>query len=245
MTADDSENDMSKRCLIHSPKSRRSLGSLPQARHAALIACALLLGCGSDEAEPGATSGTGGTGGSGTVGGSGGTAGSGVTGVGVGPCDIVVQASPPASAAHLVACTPVSYDTDPPSGGEHYAIWPAFQSYDFPVPAGFLVHALEHGTVVFWYNCPEGCADEVAEVEAFIASLPEDPECIGMGATRRAILTPSPTLGSRWAASAWGFALSADCFDEGLFREFYVEHYDAGPESLCVAGQAFTEDPCP
>jgi hypothetical protein len=160
-------------------------------------------------------------------------------------CNVRVQASPPTSAAHVPDCTALTFDTNPPSGGEHYGVWPAFRSYDFPLSEGFLVHGLEHGAVVFWYNCPEGCAEEVAEVQSFIASLAADPACIGMGAVRRAILTPSPTLGSRWAASAWGFALTADCFDPAAFEEFYTEHYDAGPESFCAAGQAFTSDPCP
>jgi hypothetical protein len=58
-------------------------------------------------------------------------------------------------------------------------------------------------------------------------------------------LTPSTTLGSRWAASSWGYALTADCFDDAGFRDFYIEHYGEGREPLCNAGQAFTSNPCP
>ena len=84
------------------------------------------------------------------------------------------------------------------------------------------------------------------QVEAFIDGLPEDPRCATSGVSRRTVLVPSPTLGSRWAASAWGFALTADCFDSEAFRAFYDEHYGLGPEDLCnPPAQALTANPCP
>ena len=223
-------------------------------RHAlALLTCVALAACGGAEddgltegfagAAGQAGTGAGGRAALGASGAGAGTGGSSAGGdAGAGACNLTPIESPPSSAAHLVQCSAVSYDTNPPSGGAHYAIWPAFQSYDFPLSAGYLVHALEHGAVVFWYNCPEGCADEVAEVEAFIAGLPEDPLCAGTGAARRTVLVPAPTLGSRWAASAWGYALTADCFDSAAFGAFYTDHYGRGPEALCNAGQAFTAD---
>lgn len=181
----------------------------------------------------------------GTSGASGGSPATPAGDAGVADCGASIVESLPTSASHLTQCSAVTYDTNPPSGGSHYAIWAAYQSYDFPLPAGYLVHSLEHGAVVFWYNCPEGCAGEVAEVEAFIASMPEDPSCSGTGAARRAVLVPSPALGSRWAASAWGFALTADCFDAAAFGAFYDEHYGRGPEDLCnPPAQVFTADPC-
>ncbi|HTV20574.1 MAG TPA: DUF3105 domain-containing protein, partial [Polyangiaceae bacterium] len=106
---------------------------------------------------------------------------------GVGECNVRIVESTPTSAFHQQLCSELTFTTNPPSGGDHYAVWAAFQTYDVPVPAGFLVHDLEHGAVVFWYNCPEGCADEVAEVQAFIDALPEDPLCEPFDAARRAV----------------------------------------------------------
>jgi len=166
-------------------------------------------------------------------------------GAGGGACAAVEEESSPASTAHVVPCSAVTYDTDPPSGGAHFSVWAAFQSYDFPVPHGFLVHALEHGAVVYWYNCPEGCADEVAAAEAMIAALPEDPVCRGRATPNRVILTPSPSLGTRWAASSWGFTLRADCFDPDPFRDFYTQHFGRGLEPLCNPGEVITAATCP
>jgi hypothetical protein len=225
-----------------------------------LVLCQVLLACGDDGDSPAdgnagsagssvggasgspASAGTGGT--SAVTGGTGGTPATPAGDGGVGECNASVVESPPTSALHLTQCSAIDYSTNPPSGGDHYAIWAAYQTYDFPLPAGYLVHALEHGAVVFWYNCPEGCADEVAEVEAFIDGLPEDPRCVTSGVPRRTVLVPSPTLASRWAASAWGFALTADCFDSEAFRAFYDEHYGLAPEDLCGASTPITSNPC-
>jgi hypothetical protein len=222
-----------------------------------LLVASASVACGDDSDTPDSPAGgAGGGAGSGAAGdgaagnaaaAAGGTAGASDAGDPLtgGDCHVNVIESPPASADHLTLCSDVSYDTNPPSGGSHYAIWPAFQTYDFPLPAGVLVHALEHGAIVFWYNCPEGCPDEVAQVEAFIAAEPADPLCVGTPAARRAVLVPYPGLATRWAASSWGYALTADCFDPEAFGAFYTDHYGRGRESLCSSGQAYTESPCP
>ena len=200
-------------------------------------------GAAGDGSIPGGSGGSA-SGGSASGGSAGSQAGSGGSTPAV--CDSVFEQHPPASANHLTACSAVSYDSNPPSGGNHYGVWAAFQRYDFAVPVGFLVHSLEHGAVVFWYNCPDGCADEVAQASAMIDSFPLDDLCAGTSAPRRAILVPSPDLDARWAASAWGFLEKADCFDEGVLRQFYGDHYGQGPEALCNApGTTVTPGTCP
>jgi len=160
-------------------------------------------------------------------------------------CDSVVEEHPPTSAAHITECLPVSYDTNPPSGGQHYPVWAAFQNYDYPIPQGFLGHSLEHGAVVFWYNCPDGCPEEVASARAFIDALPADPLCSGTTTPRRVILVPEPKLDSRWAASSWGFTLNADCFDVAAMGAFYEEHHGNVAENFCAAGVVIPENRCP
>jgi hypothetical protein len=159
-------------------------------------------------------------------------------------CESVVEEHPPTSTAHITECLPVSYDTNPPSGGQHYGVWAAFQNYDYAIPQGYLVHSLEHGAVVFWYNCPGGCPEEVASARAFINALPADPLCSGATTPRRVILVPEPALASRWAASSWGFTLNADCLDTTAMRAFYTEHHGNGPEDFCAAGVVIPENRC-
>lgn len=167
-------------------------------------------------------------------------------GVPIGPCAAVTEQHPIEGAAHVPECSEVTYGTNPPSSGSHYGVWAAFQSYTFPVPRGYLVHDLEHGAVVFHYNCPDGCDDEIADAQAMIGLLPDDSRCTPLGLRRRVILTPDPLLDVRWAASAWGFTLRAECFSGPEFRAFYLERGRKGPEDLCNQGDDFDNaPPCP
>ena len=146
---------------------------------------------------------------------------------------------------HVAECSPLTYPENPPAGGDHYSVWAAFQSYTFPLPRGYWVHDLEHGAVVYSYNCPQGCTDEVNEVEAMINALPKDPLC-GSRAPRRVLLTPDPELDVRWGLSAWGHTVRADCFDLERFRLFYLNHFGLGPEQLCAPGFDFPDmSACP
>ena len=152
-----------------------------------------------------------------------------------GGCLALIESHPSEGASHIVCTGPASYQTVPPSSGNHYPKWPDFHTYDQPVPWGNLVHALEHGAVVIVYNCPQGCADEVARAQALIDQLPADPLCTPPD-VRRVILAPDPTLPAaiRWAASAWTWTLRAPCFDEAPLRTFVSQHYGQGSEATCA-----------
>ncbi len=159
-----------------------------------------------------------------------------------GACNAQPQTFTGLGQVHHAVCSPLTYAESPPAGGDHYSVWAAFQSYSFPVPRGFWVHDLEHGAVVYSYNCPDGCAEEVASVQMLIDSLPPDPLC-GGGTPRRVVLTPDPLLDVRWGLSAWGHTVRADCVDVGRFRSFYLNHFGLGPEQLCNPGSTFEDVP--
>ena len=147
------------------------------------------------------------------------------------------------TAQHVSACSVIDYPMNPPVYGDHYPYWAAYKSYSFPVPLGFLVHNLEHGAIVMLYHCADGCADEVAAAQAFIDALPADPRCADP-VKRQVILSPDPTLPTRWAAIAWGHSLSADCFTAPAFRTFYDENLAHGGEDLCADGVDLAADVC-
>ncbi|HEY4106625.1 MAG TPA: DUF3105 domain-containing protein [Polyangiaceae bacterium] len=155
-----------------------------------------------------------------------------------GACNVEAKTVTGLSALHVDLCAELDYPDNPPAGGNHYPIWAAFQSYSFPVPRGFWVHDLEHGAIVFSYNCADGCPDEVAQVQALIDALPADPLC-GGDPPRRVVMTPDPLLDVRWGASAWGHTLRADCIDADRFTQFYSDYFGQGREQLCVQGSDF------
>lgn len=160
-----------------------------------------------------------------------------------GECNVVERTYKNGSRDHVEPCSSVDYEMMPPVFGDHYPTWAAFGTYDYPVPSGYLVHSLEHGAVVVFYDCPEECPDEVAEVQAAIDAWPADPLC-PLDINHRVILVPRPALGARWAASAWGFSIKADCFDAELFADFYDRHVGNAPEDLCNQGDLIAADAC-
>jgi hypothetical protein len=142
-------------------------------------------------------------------------------------CAITLADPPDEGGMHAALCAPVTYGSNPPSSGTHYPTWPIFRAYDMPVPWGFLVHGLEHGAVVIAYNCPDGCAADVAAAKALMADTPAR-SC----GRPPVILTPDPTLSVRFAAAAWGHTLRAPCFDRAAFSAFITAHMNRGPELI-------------
>jgi hypothetical protein len=133
-------------------------------------------------------------------------------------CGACEEARPAESALHRTL--PIDYPDPPPAGGDHHPCWVRWGRHAEPVPAERWVHNLEHGGIVFLHHCPDGCASELAELEALVAKRP------------RTVLTAYAGLQTRFAAVAWGHRLLSDCLDLAAFEDFYACHYDQGPESV-------------
>jgi hypothetical protein len=71
-----------------------------------------------------------------------------------------VERPPNRGRGHLAAGEVVEYETPTPTSGRHAAQAPRCGSYSNPLAPELAVHALEHGTVVIWYQ--SGRADELA-----------------------------------------------------------------------------------
>jgi hypothetical protein len=63
-----------------------------------------------------------------------------------------IETFPSEGRAHVVVGTVVVYLTDPPTSGNHYPYPQAGGYYESPIAAGFLVHSMEHGGVIIYYN---------------------------------------------------------------------------------------------
>ncbi|MEZ4400665.1 MAG: DUF3105 domain-containing protein [Kofleriaceae bacterium] len=150
-------------------------------------------------------------------------------------CTTTEVAPPLAAGVHVAQCTPIAWATNPPTSGPHYPLWARFKTYATRVPRGFWVHGLEHGAVVLAYNCPAGCAAEVAALTAYLAARPADPLCTA-AVRNRFIVTPDPALPTRFAAVAWGHALTGDCLDLDAVGRFIDAHYAQAPENVCADG---------
>jgi Protein of unknown function (DUF3105) len=71
-------------------------------------------------------------------------------------CDKVIDDKAGGTQDHQPDGTPIMYPVSPPSSGPHYATWAPFSkkfySLDDRPPVGNLVHNLEHGYTILWYN---------------------------------------------------------------------------------------------
>jgi hypothetical protein len=114
---------------------------------------------------------------------------------------------------------PVNYPDPPPTSGPHNPCWGRWGVHDEPLAAERWVHNLEHGGVVFLYNCPDGCDQEVAAIKQLNQHR------------HRTIITTYAVLPTRFAVVSWGHRLLSDCFDLATFDAFYERNFDRGPES--------------
>jgi hypothetical protein len=161
-------------------------------------------------------------------------------------CNAVVQQHAIEPSDHVAECSAIVYGSNPPSSGPHYGTWAAYAEYTVALPRGYWVHNLEHGTVVIGSDCEGGCDPQWLEAADLARGLPIDEFCLRQGLSRpRVILTVDPLLDSRWAASAWGFTLRADCFEPEVFRDFYSAHVGKGPENICAPGSTLGDGSFP
>ena len=118
---------------------------------------------------------------------------------------------------------PVEYEDHPPASGDHNPCWANWGvQTDTVVPPENWVHNLEHGGVVFLYNCPDGCQEDLDQLSAYVQTLP-----VG-----RALLTSYPDMDWPFAAVSWQHRLLLGCYDEDAFNEFFVQHVGRAPENL-------------
>ncbi len=138
---------------------------------------------------------------------------------------------------HVEADASIAWSTNPPSSGTHFGLWVRWGVHTEVVPRGNYVHNEEHGGVVVLYRCiAPDCAPTRTALEAFVNGLPPEPECMGMGSSRRIVLTEDPLIDTPIAAAAWGFTYHADCFDEPSLRAFVLARTGLAPENTCAQG---------
>lgn len=150
-------------------------------------------------------------------------------------CTVTTGSATVTDRSHLDPCSPVDYPLNPPVGGPHYNVWASFDTYDAPVPWGFLVHSMEHGAVVLAHNCADECPEVLAAFERIRTSV-DDPLCRDHDNGSRVIIVPDPELEVPIAAVAWEHVYLAGCLDEPSLQAFVDAHYGHGPEQLCVPG---------
>jgi hypothetical protein len=128
------------------------------------------------------------------------------------------------------ALSPIAYNSTPPTSGPHYGGLVPWGVYREPQRYEQLIHNLEDGGVVIYYQCAEECLDLVGELESLadfylsrnqrIVLLPNDPTWTGEGT-----VPLHQDMESRIAVTAWQTIDKFDAFDADRIRQF-VERYE-------------------
>lgn len=129
---------------------------------------------------------------------------------------------------------PVDYETTPPAGGDHHALWQNCGVYDEPLSTMNAVHSLEHGAVWITYD-PDLQQEQVQKLE----SLYSQGSYILVSPYDEAEM-PSPIV-----ASAWGNQLELESPDDERLTSFLRTFERSGkvpePGAACSDGLALTK----
>jgi hypothetical protein len=130
-----------------------------------------------------------------------------------------VETFPDQGQAHLAATDPVpDYNSDPPTSGPHAPSPAACGIYREAVPDINLVHDLEHGVIVIYYN-PATAVDARDDLEKFARDAPS-----------HVIVVPREGMENQVTLTAWTHLLRLDSYDRSAIDVFYGEYAQRGPE---------------
>lgn len=122
---------------------------------------------------------------------------------------------------------PGQYNSNPPTSGPHYAEEAETGFYDeniYNYPAGYLVHNLEHGYVIFWYNCDildeEGCSELKTKIRSVMDEL---------GGVKM-IAYPWNSIDVPLVMTSWGRLQRFESFDSELAKAYYRANLNKAPE---------------
>lgn len=116
------------------------------------------------------------------------------------------------------------YPTTPPYGGPHWTIPLRCGIYEQEQLFEPMVHTMEHGAIVLYYQPLAVDADTVAEMRVAASQL--------LSEGRRLILTPSTRIGVPVAMTSWGRLMLLDDFEEDTLRAFLDAFEGDAPEEL-------------
>jgi hypothetical protein len=128
---------------------------------------------------------------------------------------------------------PGPYNSDPPTSGPHYANSLEAGFYDEadldelgPHPEGYLVHNLEHGYVIFWYNCTLLEEDSCDDLKADLGEVLERENNF------KVIAFPWDSTDVPVVITSWGRYLALESFNLSTAERFISRNRNRAPEPL-------------
>jgi hypothetical protein len=124
------------------------------------------------------------------------------------------------------------YSTNPPTTGPHYTnpLPEGFYDEDsdearfLPNPHGFIVHSMEHGYVIFWYNCTIQSETDCDGLKTDIRTVMDEYDSF------KVIAFPWTSTGVPVVATSWGYLLEMESWDPVMAADFIERNRNHSPE---------------
>jgi len=141
------------------------------------------------------------------------------------------QTIPLLSAAHIPEGTPHDpYNSEPPTSGPHYATPVEAGFYDQAPVDEYLVHNMEHGHIIIWYNCTGLSEAECTTLKNQIRDTMSRAGVSAVTGTLKLVAVPRPSLTTQIALTSWGHLQLLEAFDSNAILEFIRAYRDEAPE---------------
>lgn len=125
-------------------------------------------------------------------------------------------------ANHVPEGTELKYESNPPHSGPHYAKTAQAGVYDEAPEDGFLVHSLEHGAVILWYD-EKLLKTDIDSLKKIFDKMPG-----------KTIMTPRKGMDAQVALTSWTRILKLEKIDEKQILDFYEANYNRAPENAPI-----------
>jgi hypothetical protein len=126
------------------------------------------------------------------------------------------------------------YNSSPPTSGPHYGTPADPGFYPNPLEPEQLVHNLEHGQIVIWYD-PEAPASAVDGIQALVENANQRAQSSGF--VEPLLAAPFEGLGPGfdYALAGWRNLQSCESYSRAAIDDFRAEWQGRGPEPVGVA----------
>ncbi len=128
------------------------------------------------------------------------------------------------------SASPIDYNSTPPTSGPHYPGLAPWDIYDEPIRYEQVVHNMEDGGVIVYYQCEDGCPELREQLAGVVQPyldggrhvlmMPNDPTWTGFGSQ-----SAHRDMEARIALTAWQRLDKFDEFDAGRIRAF-IDRYE-------------------
>ena len=122
------------------------------------------------------------------------------------------------------------YNTDPPTSGQHYDNPSEAGFYDVAPADEFMVHSLEHGYIVIYFNCTDLSDADCDGLKTEIEDTMDRAGTSRNTGTPKLIAAPRPTMENLVTFTSWGRLYRTDNFDPDELLAYVDLYRDKAPE---------------